>query len=67
MGARSGRFHSRESTLGFRYRMVEAMSFITGTPGAPDPRGPPRGFRQRDLYEPDSHIETIKLKTRNFH
>lgn len=42
--------------------------FHHGNPGAPDPRGlPPRGFRQRDLYEPDSHIETIKLRTRNFH
>ena len=42
--------------------------FHRGNPGAPDPRSlPPRGFQPRDLYEPDSHIETIKLKTRNFH
>jgi error-prone DNA polymerase len=34
----------------------------------PDPRElPPKGLRTRDLYTPDLHIDTIKVKSRNFH
>lgn len=34
----------------------------------PDPReAPPRGFDARDIYIPDLHIDTIKVKARNFH
>lgn len=34
----------------------------------PDPReAPPRGLRTRDIYIPDLHIDTIKVKSRNFH
>ncbi len=33
----------------------------------PDPREvPPRGLRMRDIYIPDQHIDTIKVKTRDF-
>ena len=33
----------------------------------PDPRElPPKGLRPRDIYIPDLHIDTIKLKTRDF-
>lgn len=33
----------------------------------PDPRElPPRGLRTRDIYIPDLHIDTIKVKTRDF-
>jgi error-prone DNA polymerase len=36
--------------------------------GGPDPRElPPKGLRTRDLYTPDLHIDTIKVKSRNFH
>ncbi|MGJ5175534.1 error-prone DNA polymerase [Bradyrhizobium oligotrophicum] len=34
----------------------------------PDPRDlPPKGLRTRDIYIPDLHIDTIKVKARNFH
>lgn len=34
----------------------------------PDPRElPPKGLRTRDIYIPDLHIGTIKVKARNFH
>jgi error-prone DNA polymerase len=33
----------------------------------PDPRGlPPKGFRTRNMYTPDLHIDTIKVKARDF-
>jgi error-prone DNA polymerase len=33
----------------------------------PDPRElPPKGFRPRDIYIPDLHIDRIKVKTRDF-
>jgi error-prone DNA polymerase len=34
----------------------------------PDPRElPPKGMRTRDIYIPDLHIDTMKVKSRNFH
>lgn len=34
----------------------------------PDPRElPPKGLRTRDIYIPDLHIDTIRVKSRNFH
>ncbi|RWH69584.1 MAG: DNA polymerase III subunit alpha [Mesorhizobium sp.] len=34
----------------------------------PDPRElPPKGLRTRDIYIPDLHIDTIRVKARNFH
>lgn len=36
--------------------------------GAPDPRGPrPKGLRTRDISIPDLRIDTIKVKSRDFH
>ena len=36
--------------------------------GGPDPRElPPKGLRTGDIYVPDLHIDTIKVKSRNFH
>jgi len=36
--------------------------------GGPDPRDlPPKGLRARDIYIPDLHLDTIKVKSRNFH
>jgi error-prone DNA polymerase len=41
--------------------------FHHGSPGR-DPRDrPPRGVKARDIYVPDLHLDTIKLKARNFH
>ena len=38
------------------------------TGGGPDPRDlPPKGLRARDIYVRDLHIDTIKVKSRNFH
>jgi error-prone DNA polymerase len=35
--------------------------------GGPDPRElTPKGLRTRDIYTPDLHIDTIKVKSRNF-
>jgi error-prone DNA polymerase len=40
--------------------------FHHGSPGI-DPRSlPPKGLRTRDIYIPDLHIESIKVKTRDF-
>ncbi|MBP0617564.1 error-prone DNA polymerase [Jiella sp. KSK16Y-1] len=36
-------------------------------PPSPDPRdAPPRAMRTRDIYIPDLHLDTIKVKARNF-
>jgi error-prone DNA polymerase len=36
--------------------------------GGPDPRElPAKGLRARDIYSPDLHIDTIRVKSRNFH
>jgi error-prone DNA polymerase len=41
---------------------------VTHAGSGPDPRElPPKGLRTRDLYTPDLHIDTIKVKSRNFH
>jgi len=41
---------------------------VTHAGGGTDPRErPPKGLRTRDLYTPDLHIDTIKMKSRNFH
>ncbi len=35
--------------------------------GGPDPRElPPKGLRTRNIYIPDLHIDTLKVKSRNF-
>ena len=40
--------------------------FHHGSP-TPDPRGiAPKGLRTRDIYIPDLHIDSIKVKTRDF-
>jgi len=36
--------------------------------GGPDPRGKPKPvIAQRDMFVPDLHINTLKVKSRNFH
>jgi error-prone DNA polymerase len=32
----------------------------------PDSRGPEPPVRSRDMYEPDLHIDTLKVRARNF-
>jgi len=40
---------------------------VTHAGGGPDPRElPPKGLRTRDVYIPDLHIDTIKVKPRDF-
>jgi error-prone DNA polymerase len=39
--------------------------FHHGSP-TPDQRGQAKGLRTRDIYIPDLHIDTIKVKSRNF-
>jgi error-prone DNA polymerase len=40
--------------------------FHHGSP-TPDPRDlPPKGLRTRDIYIPDLHLDTIRVKTRDF-
>ena len=34
--------------------------------GAPTTFAPPRIAKPRDMYEPDLHIDTLKVRTRNF-
>jgi error-prone DNA polymerase len=40
-------------------------NFHYGSP-TPDPRELPKGWRTRDIYIQDLHIDTIKVKTRDF-
>ncbi len=41
--------------------------FAHGSPGSPDSREKvPPGVRARDLFTPDLHIDTLKIKSRNF-
>jgi len=41
--------------------------FAHGSAGSPDSRDrPPIGVRPRDIYIPDLHIDTLKVKSRNF-
>lgn len=35
-------------------------------PPAPDPRDTPKGLRSRDMYVRDLHLDTIRVKTRDF-
>jgi error-prone DNA polymerase len=57
---------SESATTGFRCRTDAATNSIIGSPGI-DPRSlPPKGLRTRDIYIPDLHIDTIKVKTRDF-
>ncbi|MBX5227554.1 error-prone DNA polymerase [Rhizobium sp. NLR9b] len=51
----------------FRPPTGRGDEFAHGSPGIPDSRGPPvPGVRPRDLFVPDLHIDTLKIKSRNF-
>jgi error-prone DNA polymerase len=43
------------------------MTLVRHGGSGPDPRETPqRGLRTRDIYIPDLHIDSIKMKTRDF-
>ncbi|MBP1847354.1 error-prone DNA polymerase [Rhizobium petrolearium] len=51
----------------FRPPTGRGDEFVHGAPGMPDPRGkPPASVRAKDIFEPDRHIDTLKIKSRNF-
>ena len=51
---------------GFPLANGRGDEFHDGSPGV-DPRSlPPKGLRTRDVYIPDLHIDTVKVKTRDF-
>jgi error-prone DNA polymerase len=52
----------------FRPPSGRGDEFAHGSPGSPDSREPTRpGLRPRDIFVPDLHIDTLKVKSRNFH
>ena len=51
----------------FRPPTGRGDEFVHGAPGTPDPRGKPAAsVRSKDIFEPDRHIDTLKIKSRNF-
>lgn len=52
---------------GFRLPSGRGDEFAHGAPGSPDSRErPPMGVKAREIYVPDLHIDTLKVKSRNF-
>ena len=52
----------------FRMPTGRGDEFAHGSPGSPDSRErPSMGVKPRDLFVPDLHIDTLKVKSRNFH
>ncbi|MGR9079541.1 error-prone DNA polymerase (plasmid) [Rhizobium leguminosarum] len=41
--------------------------FAHGSPGSPDSRDRAPAVKPRDIFVPDLHIDTLKVKSRNFH
>jgi hypothetical protein len=55
-----------ERNDGFPLPHGRGDEFHHGSPGI-DPRSmPPKGPKPRDIYVPDLHIDSIKVKTRDF-
>jgi len=53
---------------GFRLPTGRGDEFAHGSPARPDPRERSvPGVRARDMFTPDLHIDTLKIKSRNFH
>ena len=51
----------------FRPPTGRGDEFAPGSPGSPDSREKaPPGVRARDMFVPDLHIDTLKIKSRNF-
>jgi error-prone DNA polymerase len=41
--------------------------FAHGSPGSPDSRDRARAVKPRDIFIRDLHIDTLKLKSRNYY
>lgn len=50
--------------VSFRLATGRGDEFAHGSPGGGDSRDP---IKPRDIYVPDLHIDTLKVKSRNFH
>ncbi|MBO9198240.1 error-prone DNA polymerase [Rhizobium sp. 16-449-1b] len=50
--------------MGFVLSTGRGDEFAHGTPGGQDSRDP---IKPRDIFIPDLHIDTLKIKSRNFH
>jgi len=50
----------------FRLPTGRGDEFAHGSPGSPDSRDR-APVRARDIFIPDLHIDTLKVKSRNFH
>jgi error-prone DNA polymerase len=51
----------------FRLPTGRGDEFAHGSPGSPDSRDKVAAVKPRDIYIPDLHIDTLKVKSRNFH
>nr|WP_173519368.1 hypothetical protein [Ensifer sesbaniae] len=52
----------------FRPPTGRGDEFARGSPASPDSRErPAAGVRVRDMFTPDLHIDTLKIKSGNFH
>lgn len=51
----------------FVHRTGRGDEFAHGTPGTDSRVREVKDFRQRDIYVPDLHIDSIRIKGRNFH
>lgn len=51
----------------FRLPTGRGDEFAHGSPGSPDSRDRVAAAKPRDIFIPDLHIDTLKVKARNFH
>ncbi|MBB4351784.1 error-prone DNA polymerase [Aliirhizobium cellulosilyticum] len=51
----------------FRHPTGRGDEFAHGSPGGGDARDRPKPNKVRDIFVPDLHIDTLKVKSRNFH
>jgi len=52
--------------LDFKLPTGRGDEFAHGSPGSPDSRDRRPSVRPRDIFIPDLHIDTLKVKSRNF-
>ncbi len=51
----------------FKHPTGRGDEFAHGSPGGGDARDRPKPNKVRDIFIPDLHIDTLKVKSRNFH
>lgn len=51
----------------FKHPTGRGDEFAHGSPGGGDARDRPKPTKVRDIFIPDLHIDTLKVKSRNFH